>query len=75
MNTERTSCANGTRLCSEMTPRQAASILLMMYEGSCDKRQQDALGIAITHLRNRIDVLDREYLRGFRDAKRKGEAV
>lgn len=56
-----------------MTPQQALSVLMTMHTAAHDQLQQEALEIAISHLRNRIDVLDREYLRGWRDARRKEE--
>lgn len=55
-----------------MTPRQATSVLLTMYEAAHDARQKDALEIAITHLRDRLEIMDRQYMRGFHDGRRVG---
>lgn len=57
-----------------MTPRQATSILIVMHEGSHDARQKEALAIAISQLRDRLEMMDRQYMRGWRDARRKGDA-
>lgn len=57
-----------------MTPRQATSILMVMHEASHDARQKEALSIAVSNLRDRLEMMDRQYMRGWRDAKQKGEA-
>lgn len=57
-----------------MTPRQATSILMVMHEGAHDARQKEALAVAIANLRDRLEMMDRQYMRGWRDAKQKGDA-
>lgn len=56
-----------------MTPRQATSVLIVMHEAAHDATQKEALKIAITNLRDRLEIMDRQYMRGWHDAKRKGE--
>ena len=58
-----------------MTPRQATSILIAMYEGAHDQKQKNALEIAITNLRDRLEIMDRQYMQGWHDALRKGDGV
>lgn len=56
-----------------MTPRQAESILITMREAAHDRFQKMALEVAIMQLHDRLEIMDRQYLRGYRDARRKGE--
>lgn len=56
-----------------MTPRQAESILIVMREAAHDAFQKKALEVAITQLHDRLEMMDRQYLRGWHDARKKGE--
>ena len=56
-----------------MTLPQKINQLIVLKEAASDSRQQEALKDAIALMKSRVDFYELAYMRGYRDAKRKGD--
>lgn len=56
-----------------MTLNQKINQLIVLHNAAYDSRQQDALKDAITLMKSKVDFYEIAYMRGYRDAKRKGD--
>lgn len=56
-----------------MTLNQKINQLIVLHDAAYDSRQQAALKDAIILMKNKVDLYELAYMRGYRDAKRKGD--
>lgn len=58
-----------------MTIEQKINQLIVLHDAAYDSRHKEALEDAITIMRSKADLYELAYMRGYKDAKRKGDEV